>query len=198
MESVTCRGLASSGATPGTGSSHRSCGAVSRSPMATTQAPSGSQPTDRQTPSHGLIRLPGRGRGDGPWRLGWPAATALRGGARVELADDAGPGARRGPRCGRTGCRRARAAARAPDAAAGLAVLAFARGQDDPVVAVGRQPDDLEPAVGVGHEAGANRRAASGHRHRRSARRRRPGSRRSRRRRGRSARSRRRPVRGGP
>ena len=59
MESVTWRGLASSGATPGTGSSHRSWGAVSRSPMATIQAPSASQPTDLQTPSHGLIRLPG-------------------------------------------------------------------------------------------------------------------------------------------
>ena len=41
---------------------------------------------------------------------------------------------------------------RGAGATAGLAVLAFARGQDDPIVAVGGQPDDLEPAVGIGHE----------------------------------------------
>ncbi len=58
MELVTWRGLASSGATPGTGSSQRSGGDVTRSPMAAIQAPSASQPTDFQTPSHGLIRLP--------------------------------------------------------------------------------------------------------------------------------------------
>ena len=46
IESVTWRGRASSGATPGTGSSHRSCGAVSRSPTAAIHAPSASQPTD--------------------------------------------------------------------------------------------------------------------------------------------------------
>ena len=55
---MTWRGRASSGATPGTGSSHRSCGALSRSPTAATHAPSVSQPTGRQTPSHGLILLP--------------------------------------------------------------------------------------------------------------------------------------------
>ena len=57
-ESVTWRGRASSAATPGTGSSHRSAGPISRSPVAAIQAPSPSQPTDFQTPSHGLIRLP--------------------------------------------------------------------------------------------------------------------------------------------
>ena len=37
-------------------------------------------------------------------------------------------------------------------ATAWLAVLALALGQDDPIVAIGGQPDDLEPAVGIGHE----------------------------------------------
>ena len=153
---------------------------------AATQAPSASQPTDRQTPSHGLIRLPAaaaetvRGVFGGRPRPRFGAAPP------AELADDEvlqpvvdldvdEPAAVR---------RRQR---RGPDAAAGLAVLALAGGQHDPVVAVGGQPDDLEPAVGVGHVTGAIRRAASGHRHRRSARRRRPASRRSRRRRARSA-----------
>ncbi len=57
-ESVTWRGRAPSGATPGTGSSQRSCGRVSLSPMAATHAPSASQPIARQTPSHGSIRTP--------------------------------------------------------------------------------------------------------------------------------------------
>ena len=38
------------------------------------------------------------------------------------------------------------------DAAAGFAVFALALGQHDPIVAIGGQPDDLEPAVGIGHE----------------------------------------------
>ena len=38
------------------------------------------------------------------------------------------------------------------DAAVGLAVLALTVGQHDTVVPVGRQPDDLEPAIRVGHE----------------------------------------------
>ena len=57
-EVVTWRGRASTGATPGTGSSHRSCGRVSLSPIAATHPPSASQPTCRQTPSQGLIRWP--------------------------------------------------------------------------------------------------------------------------------------------
>ena len=32
------------------------------------------------------------------------------------------------------------------------AVLAFARREHDPVAPIGRQPHDVEPAVGVGHE----------------------------------------------
>ena len=151
IESVTWRGRASSGATPGTGSSHRSCGAVSRSPTAATQAPSASQPTGRQTPSHGLIRLPveaaetvrgvlgGRPRprfgavaaASSPtsrsWRPSWTSMWTNR------LPSGEGSGAAAG-------------------ATAGFAVLALALGQDDPIVAVGGQPDDLEPAVGVGHE----------------------------------------------
>ena len=57
-----------SGATPGTGSSHRSCGRVSLSPIAATHAPSGSQPTARHTPSHGEMS-----------RAASPAATTVRG-----------------------------------------------------------------------------------------------------------------------
>ena len=37
-------------------------------------------------------------------------------------------------------------------AAAGFAVLALPGGQDDPIVPIGGQPDDLEPAVRVRHE----------------------------------------------
>ena len=175
-ESVTWRGRASSGATPGTGSSHRSCGGVSRSPIAATQAPSASQPTARQTPSHGLIRLPAgrpprsaassaavRGRASGAavgrarrrarsWKPSWTSMWTNR------LPSGEGSGA-------------------LPTPPPRLAVLAFAGGQDDPVAAVGGQPDDLEPAVGVGRRTGASRRAASGaptsHARRR---RRRPGS----------------------
>ena len=52
---------------------------------------------------------------------------------------------------------------REPAAAAELAVLLLAGRQDRPLAAVGREADDLEPAVGVGHvEQAAVRRAAAG------------------------------------
>ena len=130
--------------------------------MAATQAPSGSQPTARHTPSHG----------DGSARPG-------RAGARRSAASSA------------VGRDRASAAAPAPasrddevdqpvvdldvddaaavgrghrgvaEAAGRLAVLALAVGQDDPVATVGRQADDLEPAARRRRRRGAIRRAAS-------------------------------------
>ena len=69
-----------------------------------------------------------------------------------------------------------------------------AGGQDDPVVAVGRQADDLEPAVGVGQEQERAVGQPAGPRRRGCARRRRRASRPSRPRRARSARSRGRPA----
>src|SRR6187401_2131434 len=55
IEFVIWRGREASGARPGTGSSHRSSGRRSLSPIAATQPESGSQPTARHTPSHGTI-----------------------------------------------------------------------------------------------------------------------------------------------
>ena len=49
-------------------------------------------------------------------------------------------------------------------------------GQDDPIVAIGGQPDDLEPAVGIGHEEQRPVGQPAGARHRRFARRPRPRS----------------------
>ena len=118
---------------------------------AATQAPSASQPTDSPDAVPRVDPAAGGGRRDGPRRLRWPAAAALRRGARGELADEqvlepvvdldvdeaaaVGRGQRRGA-----------------DPTAWLAVLALAGGQHDPVVAVGGQADDLEPAVGIRHE----------------------------------------------
>jgi hypothetical protein len=68
----------------------------------------------------------------------------------MDLDVDEPTAVRRGKR-GRTGT------------AAGLAMLAFALGQDDPIVAVGGQPDDLEPAVGIrGEQEGAVGQPAGG------------------------------------
>jgi len=66
IELVICRGREPAGATAGTGSSHRSWGCVSLSPIAASQAPSAVQPTARQTPGPGLTT--------------WPAPTATVGG----------------------------------------------------------------------------------------------------------------------
>ena len=84
------------------------------SPTAATHAPSASQPTGRQTPSHGLILAPAaaaetvRGVFGGRPRPRFGAVRPRRARRR------GGPGGRRGPRCGRSGCRRARAAGADP------------------------------------------------------------------------------------
>ena len=129
--------------------------------MAAIQAPSASQPTDRQTPSHGLIRLPAPSpRRRSAASSGGRPRPRFGATAPAQVADDEvlqpvvdldvdEPGAVRRWQRG------------VADAAARLAVLALAGGQDDPVVAVGGPPDDLEPAVGVGDERAATRRAAS-------------------------------------
>ena len=58
IEFVTWRAREPSGATPGTGSSHRSWGRSWLSPIAASQAPSARNPTERQTPGHGLTTAP--------------------------------------------------------------------------------------------------------------------------------------------
>ena len=151
-ESVTWRGRASSGATPGTGSSHRSCGA--RLAFADSRDPGAvGQPADRSPdavprvdPAAGRGRArrsvassaAGRVPASGPRPpASSPTTQVLE--AVVDLDVDEPAAIRRGSGAD-------------AGAAAGLAVLALALGQDDPIVAVGGQPDDLEPAVGVGDE----------------------------------------------
>ena len=85
-ELVSWRGRAPSGALPGTGSSHRSCGRVSLSPTAAIHPPSGSQPIVRQTPGQGWMPSPfavatARRAGDA-----WPRARSRR--DPVERAHD--------------------------------------------------------------------------------------------------------------
>ena len=151
-ESVTWRGRASSGATPGTGSSHRSCGRVSLSPIAATHAPSASQPTARQTPSHGLIRLAGGRRADASG-----ASSAVDRGRASAAARRRARRTTRSTRPSWTSMWTNRAAVRRrqrqpkPRPPDGSPCSRSPVGQDDPVAPVGRQPDDLEPAVGVGH-----------------------------------------------
>ena len=112
-ESVTRRGRASSGAAPGTGSSHRSWGWVSLSPIAATQAPSASQPTDAPDAVPWVDPLD-RSRPR-------PRSVASSGAGRVPVSGRPRPGRRRrdradrrAPRRGRSGCRPARGAARSP------------------------------------------------------------------------------------
>ena len=165
------------GRRPGRAAATGPAARISRSPIAATQAPSASQPTARQTPSHGLIRLPVGRRADGPGRLRRAAAAALGRLRPAELADEQvlqavvdldvdEPAAVRRRQRSVTG------------AAAGFAVLALPGGQDDPIVPVGGQPDDLEPAVRVRHEQQRAIGQPARRRHRRCARRRRPASRR--------------------
>ena len=151
--SVTWRGRAPSGATPGTGSSQRSWGRVSRSPIAASQAPSASQPTARQTPSHGEILVPAGG-GHGSGRLRWPAAAAL--GRRAPATSRT----TRSIRPSRTSTCTKRVPSgdgsgtfRASLLAGRLAVLALAIGQDEPVPPVGeRRTTWNQPSASVTYQ----------------------------------------------
>ena len=158
-ESVTWRGRASSGATPGTGSSHRSWGEISRSPVAATQAPSGG-PADRSPDAVPRVdALAGRGRRHGARCLGWPAATALRRLAWRRSGRRRGPGGHRGPRRARTGCRRARAAATDPTPPDGSPCSRSPAVRTIRSWPSARQPDHLEPAVRVGDVEAASHRS---------------------------------------
>ena len=149
IESVTWRGRASSGATPGTGSSHRSCGrglalADRRDPR-----PVG-QPADRPPDAVPRVDPAARRRGRGTVRGVFGGRPRPRFGAAPAPSS---PTSRSwSPSWTSTWTNRLPSgdgSGHVPDAAVRLAVLALARRQDDPVVAVGGQPDDLEPAVRV-------------------------------------------------
>src|SRR5262249_40173455 len=150
IELVTWRGRALAGATPGTGNSQTSCGRSWLSPIATSPVPSAVKPTLRPTPRHGVTTRP-------------PPAATVAGGvlrARAGTARLDGRGAR--DRCddeidqavvdvvvdepAAVGGRQRGIA----EAARRLAVLAVAAREHGPRLAVGREPDDLEPAARVG------------------------------------------------
>ena len=152
----------------------------------------------RQTPSHGLIRLPAVGRRDGPRRLRRPAAAALRGRAAAELADEQVLEAVVDLDVDEPACRRATAAARDPAPPPGSpcsrspAVSTIRSWPSAVSRTTWNQPSasDTKSSEPSGSQRGADIDAPLAGDD--------PRRRRSRRRRARSARSRRRPARAGP